>query len=135
MSEQKGTATVHYIDVDTSKAEAELQALEVQAQITGEGVMRGLNKSYMALQLFLDIFHVALPQSIQLMAAGAMMAGQMLADLAAAEAATGILAFKAGLTFTMSAMLFYRGMILQQQASEIEQSINSTIHLLDLMTR
>ena len=123
------------ISLDTSQAEEELRALEAQAQITGEGIMRRLNKSYMALNLFLDIFHIALPQSIQLMAAGAMMAGQMLADLAAAEAATGILAFKVGLTFTMASMMFIRGMILQQQASEIEESINSTIHLLDLMTR
>jgi len=121
------------VEVDTTKADAELKALEIQSNITAQNVMRDVRKGYSALTLFLDIFHVALPESVNLMASAALMAGQMFADLAAAETISGVFAAKAALTFTAASMMFYRAMMLQQQASEIEQSINSTIGLINLV--
>ena len=121
------------VKVDTKQAKEELIALNMQAEITSQNVMRDIRKSYSALTLFLDIFHVVLPESINLLAAGSLMAGQMFADLAAAETVSTIFAVKAALTFTAASLMFYRALMLQQQASEIEQSINSSIQFINLV--
>ncbi|OLS20345.1 MAG: hypothetical protein HeimC3_40840 [Candidatus Heimdallarchaeota archaeon LC_3] len=126
------------LTIDATEAKMEMAALEQHAAITLEGVMKTISTSYMAFSLFLDIFHTTLPMTLQLAATASLMIGSMFVDLATAQAAagiTGVMAIKAGITLMAAAMMFNRAMILEQQASETEQSINSMIHLLDLMTR
>lgn len=121
--------------VDTTKANEELDALRMQADITSNTVLRDIRKGYSAVTLFLDIFHIVLPESINLLASSLILAGQAIDDLARAETITGWGAAKAVLTFGAASMLFYRALILQQHASEIEQSINSTIQFIDVVSR
>jgi hypothetical protein len=123
------------IQVDTRKANQELDALKQHAEITAQGVIRQLNRTYMASRLFLDIFHVQIPWMFDLMISAALMAGQTFADLATAETISGVMAWKAGATLMAAALMFNRAMILQQQKSLVEESINSTIHFLDVVTR
>ena len=123
------------VTVDTSEAQEELDALRMQADITASNVLRDIRQGYSAVTLFLDIFHVVLPESINLLASSLILAGQAIDDLARAETITGWGAAKAVLTFGAASMLFYRALILQQHASEIEQSINSTIQFIDVVSR
>lgn len=123
------------VSVDTIQAHEELKALEIQSEVTRSLVIEDVRKGWSALTLFLDIFHIALPESLNLLAAGAFMSAEMFKTLGAAETLTGVLAAKAIFTFTAASMMFYRAIALQFQASEIEQSISSTIQLIDLVSR
>ena len=131
MSERR---TVANVDVDTIKAQEELAALVRQTELTAQGVMRTVNKGYQATILFLDLFDIVLPQSLALMATASMQAGQMFADLAAAETISGVLAAKAGLTLTAASIMFVRGMVLMQEKTEAENKIHSMLMLLQLGT-
>ena len=130
----EGSATVHYIDVNTEEAEAALNQLEKHAEITGKSVMKTVNRSYQSMILLADIMGIAIPEWFNIMASAAIMAGEMFSTLAAAETVSVTLAWKAGITFSIATMMFFRAMQIQQQKSTVESSLHSTLMLLQLHT-
>ena len=121
-----GTAKV---TVDTKEAQSLLAQLKESSDITAVTVMSTVKKSYQSLRLLGDIFGIAIPFWFDLMAGAALMAGETFAELAAAESVSGWLTLKAGVTFTIALMMFYRAMTLQQQKTVIENKLNSIIQL------
>ena len=76
-----------------------------------------------------DIFGTVIPLWFNLLAQSALMAGEMFAEIAAAETLTGWLAWKAGLTFSIAMLMFYRASQLQKQAEQVENKLNSVLQL------
>jgi hypothetical protein len=126
-----GTAKV---DVDTGDAKRELDQLERHADLTAKTVIATTRKGYQSLVLLADIMGETIPMYVNLMASAAFMAAEMFAEIATAETASGYLIGKAAITFGLAAMLFYRGVMLQQQAGEIEDKLNSTYQLVNMWT-
>lgn len=121
-----GTAKV---EVDTIKAQQQLAQLKETADITATTVLQTTRKGYQSLVLLADIMGYAIPMWFNLMASAAIMAGEMFVELAAAEAASGWLVLKAGVTFSIALMMFYRATIIQQQKIEVENKLNSVLML------
>lgn len=131
MSKECGTK----VTVDPTEGHEALDQLEKHAEITAKSVMEGVSKSYQTVILLADIMGVAIPEWFNIMAASAIMAGEMFAELAAAETVSGVLAAKAWITFGIATTMFFRAMYIQQQKSEIESKLNSTLMLLQLHSR
>ena len=125
---------IEEIGVDTEKATAMLRQLELHAEITAKTVMETTRKGYASLILLADIMGIAVPEWFNLMATSALMAGEMLITLATAETITGnpVLVAKTVITFSIATLIFIRAMQIQQQQSEIESKLNSTLQLLVL---
>lgn len=111
------------VTVDTTEAQRELAQLKETADFTAMTVMSTVRKSYQTLRLLGSIFSYVIPLWFDIMATAAIMAGEMFAELAAAETMSGWLAAKAGFTFSISLLMFYRGMQIQQQKTQIEQQL------------
>ena len=120
------------ITVDTSEMEAALLQLEQHAAITGKTVTNVARKGYRTIALLADIIGRALPLWFSLMAEAAFMAATMFSELAAAETMTGWMAAKAMVTFSIAALMFYRGLEIQAQKSEVETDLNSIMHIANL---
>lgn len=123
------------VDVDTTEADKALEQLQQHSEITARSVMATVNDSYQTLVLLADIMGVAIPEWFNLMAAATLMAGTMFAELAAAETATGFLAAKAVMTFSIATIMFYRAMQIRRQKTEVESKLNSTLMLLQTWSR
>lgn len=117
------------VEVDTRDAQLELDQLRENADFTATSIMSITKKGYQSLRLLGDIFGIAIPMWFDLMATAAIMAGETFAELAAAETASGWLIAKAGVTFSISLMLFYRALTIQQQKTEVENKLNSILIL------
>lgn len=125
------SAEVLPIEVDTTPAQQELDQLQQHADITALSVISVTRKGYQSLALMADLFAIAIPEWFNLLAMGALMAGEMFAALAAAETVTGVLALKAVVTFSIATMMFYRAMQLRTAQSEVESKLNTMIQLIN----
>lgn len=115
------------VSVDTSEAEEDLKQMEMHAALVDASIVSLSRKTFNSLSLLLDIAGVAIPQTIQIFASAAFMAGEMLLELGQAEFLTGALAIKALITFSMAAILFSRAAFLQGEASKAENTLNNLI--------
>ena len=115
------------VKVDTTQAERDLQQLKQHVTMTEVSIMKSTKKVYQSFVLLADVFGYAVPMWFNLLASAAIMAGETFAALAAAETMSGWLAVKSIVTFGIATAMFYRGMILQTQASEAEQKLNSLL--------
>ena len=113
----------------SEQAERDLEQLKQHALITEVSVMEVTKKGYQSLVLMADIFSIAIPTWFNLLASAAIMAGETFAALATAETMTGWLAAKAMVTFSIAAMMFYRAIQLEMQASRAEDKLNSILQL------
>lgn len=128
MSTEATEAQDFVIGVDTSEAKQDLAQMEMHAAQVGASVQNTTRRAYNSLGLLLDIVGVAIPQTIQIFASAAFMAGEMLLELGSAETITGVMAVKALLTFTMAAVLFSRAAFLQGESIKVEHTINNLIN-------
>ncbi len=120
---------VDSVTIDTSEMIASLKQLEQHAAITAQTVLSTTKKGYQSLILLADIFGVALPMMFTLLIEATFMAGTVFAEFATAETLSGWFALKAGITFAISTMMFYRALQLQAQKSEVENKLNSIMQL------
>jgi len=120
------------VTVDTSEGDKALAQLKQHADITAKSVMRTVRKSYSSMVLLADIMGMAIPEWFSMMSTAALMAGEMFTELAAAETVSGILTWKAGITFAMASIMFTRGMMMAKEKTIVEQKLNSTIQLLNM---
>ena len=117
------------LTVDTTQAQRQLEELRQTSDLTAMAVMRNVRKGYESMILLSDLFNVMIPFYFQLLAQGAFMAGEMFVELGTAEAATGYLAAKSVITFSMAALLFYRAAVLKSTGEEAGDKINTLIQL------
>ena len=120
------------VTVDTTEGDKALDQLEKHAEITVKSIMQGIDKTYQTMVLLGDVFGMVIPELFTILASGAIMAGEMFAELAAAETISGVLAVKAFVTFGLATIMFFRAMQIQQQAREVESSLHSSLMLLQL---
>jgi hypothetical protein len=123
------------ITVDTTKAKKALEALNTQAQITVQGVIKEMSRGHMMMNHALGIMGVVLPEMFNMMASSFLMFSHALADLAKAETMSGWLAFKAATTMVAATILFTRAMVMKQQQTEVEHRLLHLSSLLDLAMR
>jgi len=121
--------------VSTKAADKELEQLRQTVALTSKEVLRVTRDSYSILSLTLDVFGATLPFWIDLLAQGVFLAAETFSDLAAAEALSGWLIFKSALSFSLAAMLFYRGLMLMRSKTEIENKLNSTLQIVSILGR
>lgn len=119
------------IEVSTTEAQQELDQLQQHAEITAQSVISVTRKGYQSLVLMADLFGIAIPEWFNLLAMGALMAGEMFASLAAAETVTAVLAIKATVTFSIATMMFYRAMQLRTTQSQVESKLNTIVQLVN----
>ena len=121
-----GTAKVK---VDTTEAIRELDELRQVNDITAQSVVNTARKGYQSLALLADLFGVAIPMWFNLMASAAFMAAETFTQLAAAETISGWMAAKAVVTYSLAAAMYFRAITLQNQATQIEQKLNTIVQL------
>lgn len=127
--------TVH---VDTTDAQRELDQLQQHADLTLKTVVSTTRKAYSSMLLMADIMGVAIPEFFSLIGTAVLMSASVIQELAAVEGGIGaitgnpLLIARAAFTFSLSIMLINRAMLLEQQKTEVESKLNSTIALLNL---
>ena len=121
--------TIDSLQMDTAQAQAALAQLEQHAGMTSAKIMRIAKKGYQTITLLADIIGKALPMWFSLMSQAAFMASAMFAELAAAETVSGFLAAKALVTFSIATLLFYRGLEIQAEKSQVEMELNSILRV------
>ena len=133
MSERKGTATVRYIDVDTTDADEALQQLQEHSQLISRETLSLVRQSYSTLALLGDLMNIAIPQWFNLMFSAAMMAVQTYREMATAElaASAGTLAWKAFLSYSASVIMFAQALSILMAGTEADRKLNTIIMLLN----
>ena len=120
------------VEVDTKKADEQLEQLRTHAKMVSKTVMRAVRKGYNSMLLMLDIFGQTIPMAVNLAAQAIFLTAEGIQNLAFAETVTVVGALHAGLLFVMASMLFYRALTLQSEASIIENKLNSSIQLVNM---
>jgi hypothetical protein len=126
------TVTVQYIDVDTTDAENALNQLKDHSQLISRETQGLIRKSYTSLALLGDLMGVAIPQWFNLMFASAMMAAQTYRSMGDADVATGVLAWKAFLSYSASVIMFSQAMAILIMGTEADQKLNSVLQLMNV---
>lgn len=117
------TTAVENVTVDTTEADRELQELQRSAQITSQSVIRTARRSFATLNIVLDAFDIAIGAALEALIQSAFLFAESLAEFAAAETVLG--SPRGILLFTMSAVLFYRAVMLQGQRNQITDIIDA----------
>ena len=117
------------LEADTSEAMQDLQQLDTQAKITASEVMSITKRSYESLVLLGDLFGQTIPVYMNMLVESLFMASEALITLATAESVTVIGLAKAGITFAMAAMLFYRAVELRGKTNQMTNKLNTVIQI------
>jgi hypothetical protein len=112
------TATVRYIDVDTTKADAALDQLERHAASTTISVVQTARRGLASLNILADLAGYVIPQWFNLMVGAVFMMVNTMRGigtaLAAASPVSPLFAIQASFAFLSASMMFASGFALIQ---------------------
>lgn len=128
------------VAVDTSEAERELEQLRRHAIIAQTSVLEVTKRSTSLLLDVMDLFGYSLGATIELLIGATLMMatayrswGQASA-VAATAGANPLLYAKAVLEFSAASIMFYRAFLLQQQKTEMESKLATTMSIVNTLS-
>lgn len=113
---------VENIEVDTTKAQAQLEAIDRATQLTAQTVLSVSRKSFATLSILLGAFGAGIDASLNALVDSAFLFAESF--LLFAQAKTFLGSPRAVLLFLTASILFYQAIALRGQQSEITKGLD-----------
>lgn len=114
---------VEDVTVDTTKAEAQLEAIDRAIELTARSVLTVSRKSFATLSILLGAFGAGIDASLNALVNSAFLFAESFLLFAEAETILG--SPRAILLFLTASVLFYRAIVLEGERDEITKTLDA----------